>query len=107
MQVSLKSLKKFPHSIKNFHLSANFHIQNSISLDPDEDHMDSTVFDGLRLFITQDMNETERDKFLNTTLKSICRFAKNLKLHRPPRGMNFSLQQNVDAVEFEVKFVAW
>lgn len=69
--------------------------------------MDSTVFDGLRLFITQDMDETERDKFLNTTLKSICRFAKSLKSHRPPRGMNFSLQQNVDSVEFEVKFIAW
>lgn len=69
--------------------------------------MDSTVHDGLRLFITQDMDETERDKFLNSTLKSICRFAKNLKHHRPPRGMSFSLQQNADSVEFEVKFVVW
>jgi poly(ADP-ribose) glycohydrolase len=68
--------------------------------------MDSTVLDGLREFIA-DMDESERDKFLNKTLKTICRFARNLKLHRPPRGLNFSLQQNVDTVEFEVKFVAW
>ena len=78
----------------------------SISLDPDEDHMDGTVFDGLRDFISE-MDEAERDKFLNYTLKTICRFAKNLKQQRPPRGLNFSLQQNVDSVEFEVKFVAW
>ena len=76
-------------------------------MDPEEDHTDSTVFDELRIFIEQDMDETERDKFLNTTLKCICRFAKNLKLHRPPRGMNFSLQQNADSVEFDVKFIAW
>jgi hypothetical protein len=78
----------------------------SISLDPDEDHMDSTVFEGLQIFIDE-LDDTERDKFLNHTLKTICRFAKNLKIHRPPRGMNFSLQQNVDCVEFEIKFVAW
>lgn len=81
----------------------NFH---SISLDPDEDHMDSTVFEGLQQFITE-MDEMERDRFLNHTLKTICRFAKNLKHQRPPRGLNFSLQQNADTVEFEVKFVAW
>jgi poly(ADP-ribose) glycohydrolase len=68
--------------------------------------MDSTVFEGLQLFIDE-LDDTERDKFLNHTLKTICRFAKNLKIHRPPRGMNFSLQQNVDCVEFEIKFVAW
>lgn len=88
---------------KLFSSSSNFH---SISLDPDEDHMDSTVFDGLRQFISE-MDEPERDKFLNHTLRTICRFAKNLKHQRPPRGLNFSLQQNVDSVEFEVKFVAW
>lgn len=76
-------------------------------MDPEEDYTDSTVFDGLRIFIEQDMDETERDKFLNKTLKCICRFAKNLKLYRPPRGMNFSLQQNADSVEFDVKFIAW
>jgi poly(ADP-ribose) glycohydrolase len=68
--------------------------------------MDSTVFEGLQQFINE-IDATERDKFLNHTIKIICRFAKNLKLHRPPRGLNFSLQQNVDCVEFEVKFVAW
>ena len=76
-------------------------------MDPEEDFTDSTVFDGLRIFIEQDMDETERDKFLNKTLKCICRFAKILKLYRPPRGMNFSLQQNADSVEFDVKFIAW
>jgi poly(ADP-ribose) glycohydrolase len=83
-----------------------FFVIHSISLDPDEDQMDNTVFDGLRQFISE-MSELERDKFLNSTLKTICRYAKNLKLHRPPRGMNFSLQQNSDSVEFEVKFIAW
>ncbi|CRK97424.1 CLUMA_CG010813, isoform A [Clunio marinus] len=77
----------------------------NISLDPDEDHMDSTVFNGLRQFINE-MEDMERDKFLNHTIKIICRYAKNLKQYRPPRGMNFSLQQNIDSVEFDVKFVA-
>lgn len=79
---------------------------HSISLDPDEDHMDSTVFEGLQQFINE-LDAAERDKFLNRTIKTICQYAKSLKLHRPPRGMNFSLQQNVDSVEFDVKFVAW
>lgn len=68
--------------------------------------MDSTVFEGLEQFINE-LDTSERDKFINRTLKTICQYAKNLKLHRPPRGMNFSLQQNVDSVEFDVKFVAW
>lgn len=79
---------------------------SSISLDPEEDHMDSTVLDGLRQFIEEELDELERDKFLNHTIKTICRFAKDLKQQRPPRGLNFSLQQDADAVEFEVKFVA-
>lgn len=78
----------------------------SISLDPEEDHLDGTVFDGLRTFVIEDMNKAERDNFLNHTIKILCRFAKNLKQNRPPRGMNFSLQQNLDAVEFDGQFVA-
>lgn len=101
MQVSYT--REASHSFRLHNFPINIH---SISLDPDEDHMDSTVFEGLQEFITE-MDESERDKFLNRTLKTICHFAKNLKLERPPRGLNFSLQQNVDAVEFEVKFVAW
>ena len=68
--------------------------------------MDSTVFEGLQQFIIE-MIDSERDKFLNHTLKTICQYAKNLKLYRPPRGLNFSLQQNIDTVEFDVKFCAW
>jgi poly(ADP-ribose) glycohydrolase len=83
-----------------------FRFEKSISLDPEEDQMDNTIFDGLKIFIINDLNEMERDKFLNSTLKCICQFAKNLKKYKPPRGMNFSLQQNVDSVEFELKFVA-
>lgn len=80
------------------------HPINSISLDPEEDETDSTVHDGLRDFIAE-LSDDERDKFLSV-VKIICRFAKNLKNHRPPRGMNFSLQQNTDVYELDVKFVA-
>ena len=75
-------------------------------MDPEEDHLDGTVFDGLRTFVLEEMDKTERDNFLNHTIKILCRFAKNLKQNRPPRGMNFSLQQNLDAVEFDGQFVA-
>ncbi|KAG5680221.1 hypothetical protein PVAND_009745 [Polypedilum vanderplanki] len=78
----------------------------NISLDPEEDQMDSTILDGLRDFITNDMDDMEREKFYSTTLKCICRFAKSLKNYRPPRGICFSLQQNSDSMEFEVKFIA-
>lgn len=82
----------------------SLHFLDSISLDPEEDQTDSTVYDGLRDYITS-LTDDERDKFL-AVLKVICRFAKNLKVYRPPRGMNFSLQQNSDVYELDVKFVA-
>lgn len=104
MQVRLQCIKwylSWPTSI--FTSFSPFPI-NSISLDPEEDETDSTVHDGLRDFIAE-LSDDERDKFLSV-VKIICRFAKNLKNHRPPRGMNFSLQQNSDVYELDVKFVA-
>lgn len=78
----------------------------SISVDPEEDHFDTEVLDGLKQFIQTDLDESERHHFINHTLKILCRYAKNLRQYRPPRGMEFSLQQNTDSVEFEYKFVA-
>lgn len=78
----------------------------NISVDPEEDHFDTEVFDGLKNFIQNDMDEKERDHFIKHTLKILCRYAKNLKHYRPPNGLSFSLQQNADCVEFEYKFVA-
>ena len=75
-------------------------------MDPDEDQIDNSVMDGLKNFILNDFDEAERDYFLNNTLNTLCVCAKNLKLKRPPRGMEFSLQQNLDGVEIDSDFVA-
>lgn len=64
-----------------------------MSLDPDDDERDSTVFDGLRLFIENDLTEEERSRFLGTTIRNLAKQAQNIKALRPPRGLNFSLQQ--------------
>jgi hypothetical protein len=89
-----------------FEITVNFYQISSVSLDPDEDHLDSTVLTGLKSFIENDMDESERNHFLNHTLKILCRYAKNLRQNKPPRGLIFSLQQNCDSVEFNYKFVA-
>ena len=80
-------------------------IHFSISLDPEEDHLDRTVFEGLRLFLN-DIDEGERKNFLNNTIKTLCFYAKNLKHHKPQLGISFSLQQINDSVDFPTGFVA-
>lgn len=65
----------------------------SVSLDPDEDQRDATLFDGLRNFLANDMDKDECDHFKLVTLRNLARRAQNLRSHRPPRGLTFSLQQ--------------
>ncbi|XP_062565861.1 uncharacterized protein LOC134228095 isoform X2 [Armigeres subalbatus] len=78
----------------------------NVSLDPDDDGKDQGVFDGLRHFIEQTLSEEERARFLNRTVKHIALHARNLKLHRPPRGLSFSLQQQSDSYELSYRLVA-
>ncbi|XP_058115923.1 uncharacterized protein LOC131288508 [Anopheles ziemanni] len=78
----------------------------NVSLDPDEDGKDTTVFEGLRHFVERTMDAVERDHFLAQTVKSLARHARNLKLHRPPRGLSFSLQQQADSYELSYRLVA-
>ncbi|XP_021705098.1 uncharacterized protein LOC5569294 isoform X1 [Aedes aegypti] len=78
----------------------------NVSLDPDDDGKDQGVFDGLRHFIEQTLTEEERAHFLNHTVKHIAKHARNLKLHRPPRGLSFSLQQQSDSYELSYRLVA-
>lgn len=84
----------------------NIHDLCNVSLDPDDDERDSTVFDGLRLFIENDLTEEERSRFLGTTIRNLAKQAQNIKALRPPRGLNFSLQQQADCVELDHNFVA-
>lgn len=69
---------------------ANAH---SVSLDPDEDKRDATLFDGLRDFLQNDMDLNEREHFKTVTLRNLAKRAQSLKSLRPPRGLSFSLQQ--------------
>ncbi|XP_055639878.1 uncharacterized protein LOC129777557 isoform X2 [Toxorhynchites rutilus septentrionalis] len=78
----------------------------NVSLDPDDDGKDHAVFDGLRHYVEQTLSEAERAQFLNHTIKSIARHARDLKLHRPPRGLNFSLQQQTDYYALSYRLVA-
>lgn len=65
----------------------------SVSLDPDEDKQDATIFDGLKDYLINDMTKDECTHFKTVTLKNIAKRAQSLKSLRPPRGLNFSLQQ--------------
>lgn len=64
-----------------------------MSLDPDEDEYDATLFDGLLDFIQNDMDSDEREHFRTVTLRNMAKHARNLKSLRPSRGISFSLQQ--------------
>lgn len=66
---------------------------HSISLDPDEDKRDSTIFDGLKRYMISEMSADECMHFKTVTLRNLAKRAQTLKSLRPPRGLNFSLQQ--------------
>lgn len=66
---------------------------SSVSLDPDEDRRDPTLFDGLRDFITNDLVDAEKEHLISVTMKNLAQRAQSLKMHRPARGLEFSLQQ--------------
>lgn len=52
------------------------------------------------------MDLTERTNFIEFTLKNIARRAHDLRCHRPPNGLSFSLQQQTDSVELNYKLVS-
>lgn len=64
----------------------------SVSLDPDDDKR-IDVYAGLKLFYTNHLDAQEKEHFTSFTLKNIAKRAQSLKAHRPPRGLEFSLQQ--------------
>lgn len=84
----------------------NQKLSSSVSLDPDEDSRDSTQFYGLKDFLENDMDLTERTNFIDFTLKNIARRAQNLRCYRPPNGLSFSLQQQADSVEMDYRLVS-
>lgn len=65
----------------------------SVSLDPDEDKRDTTIFDGLKNFMLNEMNDAECQHYKTVTLRNLAKRAQTLKQYRPPRGISFSLQQ--------------
>lgn len=66
---------------------------NSVSLDPDEDKRDTTIFDGLKHFMLHEMSDEDCQYFKTVTLRNLAKRAQSLKAVRPPRGLSFSLQQ--------------
>lgn len=66
---------------------------HSVSLDPDEDKRDATIFDGLKNYLLNEMTENECKHFKTTTLRNLAKRAQSLKSLRPPRGLTFFLQQ--------------
>lgn len=67
--------------------------KNSVSLDPDEDKRDTTIFDGLKNFMLNEMSDEDCQYFKTVTLRNLAKRAQTLKAVRPPRGLSFSLQQ--------------
>lgn len=65
----------------------------SVSLDPDEDKRDTTIFDGLKNYMLNEMTDDECQHFRTVTLRNLAKRAQSLKSLRPPRGVSFSLQQ--------------
>lgn len=65
----------------------------SVSLDPDEDKRDATIFEGLKMFMLNEMTDEECQYFKTVTLRNLAKRAQSLKSVRPPRGLSFSLQQ--------------
>lgn len=66
----------------------------SVGLDPDEpDVPDTSVFDGLRAFLEDDLTEVQRKHFLSQTLATIANAALELRMTKPVAGLPFSLQQ--------------
>lgn len=65
----------------------------SVSLDPDEDKRDTTIFDGFKHYLLNDMTDEQCTHFLTVTLRNLAKRAQSLKSLRPPRGLSFSLQQ--------------
>lgn len=66
---------------------------DSVSLDPDEDKRDPTIFDGLKNYMLNVMTDEECQCFKTVTLRNLAKRAQSLKAVRPPRGLSFSLQQ--------------
>lgn len=67
--------------------------RHSVSLDPDEDKRDTTIFDGLKDYLLNEMSDEDCQYFKTVTLRNLAKRAQSLKAVRPPRGLSFSLQQ--------------
>ncbi|XP_059621626.1 uncharacterized protein LOC132265129 [Phlebotomus argentipes] len=78
----------------------------NVSLDPDEDKRDCTIFFGLRTYINNHLSPVEREHILQYTIPNIARRAQDLKNLKPMRGLSFSLQQHSETIELEYSFVA-
>lgn len=74
-------------------MSLSLHTHISVSLDPDEDERDPTIFNGLKDLIATDLKVSDQGISIIQTIKIIARRAITLKQNRPPRGLEFSLQQ--------------
>lgn len=100
-QLSLaRSSKEVIEAMEKIHSMCN------ISLDPDEETSDPSMFLPLETFLEKDLSMEERRHFLEETFPAMVQRALQLKSLKPPGGLHFSLQQQGDKVQFERNFVA-
>ncbi|XP_067014463.2 uncharacterized protein [Anabrus simplex] len=95
-----RSSKEFIEGMLKIHNMCN------ISLDPDEETPDPTMFSELETFLEKELQPEERRHFLEHTTPAMVQRALQLKQFKPPSGLRFSLQQQADHVELERSFVA-
>ncbi|XP_055607530.1 uncharacterized protein LOC129755186 isoform X2 [Uranotaenia lowii] len=106
VQKKLAQIEETPTLEVILEVMQKLHELCNVSLDPDDDGKDHAVFEGLKHYVEQTLGEEDRKHFLQRTVRSIARHAKALKLHRPPRGLSFSLQQQTDCYELSYRLVA-
>lgn len=85
---------------------------SSIGLDPEEldrpcgSAEEEHLFEGFTRFLMNELSATERQHFMEKTIKRIATLAASIKELRPANGLRFSLQQQSTCTELNRKFVA-
>ncbi|XP_011496990.1 PREDICTED: uncharacterized protein LOC105361492 [Ceratosolen solmsi marchali] len=81
-------------------------VHDMCNLDPEEDLKEPDLFIGLVNYLEKELNSTERNHIFTKTIPYMVNRAKILKIHKPPQGLYFSLQQQGDTIEHSYAFVA-
>ncbi|GAB0099238.1 Poly(ADP-ribose) glycohydrolase [Sergentomyia squamirostris] len=103
---NLADIRKCPNVDQLVQIMQKIHDTCNVSLDPDEDKRDCTIFFGLHLYMNNHLTPTEKDHLLQNTIPNIARRAQELKQLKPARGLSFSLQQHSESIHLDYSFAA-